>query len=77
MLLLSVIGAIQIAATQTELGIAPEFEKQSRGIVAVGALGAGISAAGILVGLGAILRVLLAAREEAAPRPEAARGPDA
>jgi hypothetical protein len=76
-LLLSVIGAVQIAASESELGIAPEFEKQSRGIVAVGALGAGISAAGILAGLGAILRVLLAAGEEAAPGAKAARDPDA
>ncbi|HYU60932.1 MAG TPA: hypothetical protein VEK39_09240 [Solirubrobacterales bacterium] len=61
-LVLSVIGAIQIATSQNELGIAPEFERQSRGIVAVGALGAGITAAGILAGLGAILRLMLDAR---------------
>ena len=59
---LSVIGAIQIAASHNELGIAPEFEKQSRGIVALAALGGGLTAAGILAGLGAILHVLLDGR---------------
>lgn len=59
---LSLIGAIQIATSHNELGIAPEFEKQSRGIVALAALGGGLTAAGILAGLGAILHVLLDAR---------------
>ena len=59
---LSLIGAIQIATSNNELGIAPEFEKQSRGIVALAALGGGLTAAGILAGLGAILHVLLDAR---------------
>jgi hypothetical protein len=55
-----VIGAIQIATSESGTGIFTDFEQQSRGIAAVGALGAGVSAAGILAGLGAILRVLLA-----------------
>ena len=76
-LLLSAIGAIQIATSQNELGIAPEFEKQSRGIVALAALGGGITAAGILAGLGAILRVLLAGRDTDAQAGKAAHGPDA
>ena len=61
---LSLIGAIQIATSNNELGIAPEFEKQSRGIVALAALGGGLTAAGILAGLGAILHVLLDARSQ-------------
>jgi hypothetical protein len=76
-LVLSLIGTIQIAASESELGIAPEFEKQSRGIVAVGALGAGVTGAGILASLGAILRVMLAAHQQAAPAQKAARDPDA
>ena len=71
-LLLAVIWAIQIATSQSELGIAPEFERQSRGVVGLGAVGAGITAAGILAVLGAILRTLLV--ERAAP-PEGRRAP--
>jgi hypothetical protein len=76
-LLLTVIGAIQIATSESELGIAPEFEEQSRGIVAVGALGAGLTGAGILAGLGAILRVLLAERAEPPAERRGPKGPGA
>jgi hypothetical protein len=58
-LVLAVIGAIQIATSDSSLGISPDFEQQSRGVVALGALGGGITAAGVLAGLGAILQVLL------------------
>ena len=58
-LVLSIVGAIQIATSDSSLGISPDFEEQSRGVVALGALGAGITAGGVLAGLGAILRVLL------------------
>ena len=57
--MLSVIGAIQIATSDSSLGISPDFERQSRGVVVLGALGGGITAAGVLAGLGAILQVLL------------------
>ena len=67
-LALSVIGAIQIATSESGTGIFTDFEQQSRGIAAVGALGAGVSAAGILAGLGAILLVLLTARADGARR---------
>jgi hypothetical protein len=76
-LLLSVIGAIRIATSSTELGIAPDFEQQSRGIVALAALGGGISAAGVLAGLGAILHVLLAGRNADVQAGAPPRGPDA
>ena len=58
-LVLAIIGAIQIATSDTGLGFNPDFEEQSRGVVALGALAAGITAAGVLAGLGSILRVLL------------------
>jgi hypothetical protein len=61
-LILSVIGAIQIATTESEIPFFTQVERQSRGIAAVGALGGGITAAGILASLGAILRLLLDAR---------------
>jgi hypothetical protein len=59
-LALSVIGMIQIATTESEIPFFTQVERESRAIAAVGALGGGITAAGILAGLGAILRVLLA-----------------
>ena len=67
-LALSVIGAIQIATSESGTGIFTDFEQQSRGIAAVAALGAGVSAAGILAGLGAILLVVLAGRQGGAGR---------
>lgn len=67
-LALSVIGAIQIATSESGTGVFTDFEQQSRGIAAVGALGAGVSVAGILAGLGAILLVLLAGHEGGAGR---------
>jgi hypothetical protein len=62
-LALSVIGMIQIATTETEIPFFTQVERESRAIAVVGALGGGITAAGILAGLGAILRVLLEARD--------------
>jgi hypothetical protein len=61
-LVLSVVGAIQIATSENEIPIFTQIQEESRGIAAVGALGAGITAAGVLAGLGAILRLLLEAR---------------
>jgi hypothetical protein len=61
-LILSVIGAIQIATSETEIPIFGEIQEQNRGIAALGALGGGITAAGVLAGLGAILRLMLEAR---------------
>jgi hypothetical protein len=61
-LVLSVIGAIQIATSETEIPIFGEIQEQNRGIAALGALGGGITAAGVLAGLGAILRLMLEAR---------------
>jgi hypothetical protein len=58
-LVLSVIGAIQVATSENQVPFFEELQRESRGIAAIGALGAGITSAGILAGLGAILRVLL------------------
>ena len=58
-LVLAIVGAIRIATSAAGLGFNPHFEEQSRGVVALGALGGGITAAGVLAGLGAILRVQL------------------
>jgi hypothetical protein len=59
-LVLSLIGAITVASTDQSLGLfAPEVEKEGRGLVAVAALGAGFTSAGVLAGLGGILTALL------------------
>ncbi|MDX6668231.1 MAG: hypothetical protein QOK04_1611 [Solirubrobacteraceae bacterium] len=58
-LVLSIIGAITVASTQSLGLFAPEVEAQGRGFVAIGALGAGFTGAGMLAGLGGILRALL------------------
>lgn len=60
-LALSMIGVVQVLAADS-LPIFEDFQEQSRGAVAVMAFGGGITAAGILSGLGAILRCLLEPR---------------
>jgi len=63
-IVLAVIGAIAIASSQNELGLLAEnVEREGRAVAAIAALAGGITGAGILAGLGAILRLLLA-REE-------------
>lgn len=82
-LLLSLIGAVVIAGSDNAVGIAPEAEEQGRGFVALASLGGGIAAAGVLAGLGAILRLQLADRlaklpakpGEAQPRAKATEEP--
>jgi hypothetical protein len=66
-LALSVIGAIAVASSQSELPFLADLERESRAIAAIAALGGGVTGAGILAGLGAILRILL-------DRPPAAAG---
>jgi hypothetical protein len=63
-LALSVIGAITIASSESSLPVIEDLQRQNRGVIAVAALGGGISAAGTLAGLGAILRLLVADRRE-------------
>ena len=66
-LLLSVIGAVIIAGSENAIGIAPEAEEQGRGFIALVSLGGGIAAAGLLAGMGALLRMGVAERLERLP----------
>ena len=66
-LLLSLIGAVIIAGSENAVGIAPEAEEQGRGFIALASLGGGIAAAGILAGMGALLRIGVAERLERLP----------
>jgi hypothetical protein len=63
-LALSVIGAIAIATSQNNLPVVEDIQRESRGILAIAALGGGITSAGLLAGLGAILRLMVAERRE-------------
>ncbi|MBA2523921.1 MAG: hypothetical protein H0V25_11430 [Solirubrobacterales bacterium] len=63
-LTLSLIGAVMIAGSDNALPFAEAAERQGKGIAALASLGAGLTAAGVLAGLGAILRTLLADRLE-------------
>lgn len=64
-LALSVIAALVVATSESSLPGLDVLQRENRGLVAVAALGGGITAAGVLAGLGAILRLLL---EERRPR---------
>jgi hypothetical protein len=63
-LVLAVIGAVAVATSETSLPGLDVLQRENRGLFAVGALGAGIAAAGVLAGLGAILRLLVAERRD-------------
>jgi hypothetical protein len=66
-LILSVISAIAISTSDNSLPFFEDLQRESRGIAAIATFAAGIAAAGVLSGLGAILQLLLLDR---APRPE-------
>jgi hypothetical protein len=77
-LLLSVIGAIVAAGSDNAAPLLEDVEKQGRGFAALAALGGGLTAAGLLAGLGAILRVLVTDRlAKLGPAADAASRPDA
>jgi hypothetical protein len=59
-LVLSVVASLQIATSDSAIPFFQEtVERESRAIAAIASLGGGVTAAGVLAGLGAILRVLL------------------
>ncbi|MGI8727201.1 MAG: hypothetical protein ACR2K6_05910 [Solirubrobacterales bacterium] len=73
--LLSLIGAFAIASASSSLPVIGDIQRESRGILTIAALGGGFTAAGVLSGLGAILRLQLADRlERAGLGPAAAEG---
>jgi hypothetical protein len=67
-MLLAVVGAVVIAGSDDSLGLFTEsVESQARGVAALVALGGGTTAAGVLAGLGAILRLHVADHLQALP----------
>jgi hypothetical protein len=63
-LVLSVIGAIGIGSSSSSLPLIGELQQENRGTIAIFALGAGLTATGLLAGLGAVIRLLVADRRE-------------
>ena len=56
---LGVISAIAIASSESSLPGLDELQRENRGIVSVISLAAGLTGAGVLAGLGGILRLLV------------------
>ena len=71
-LLLSAIGAIVIGGSSTTIPILSRTSSSRvSGIAAIAALGGGLTSAGLLAGVGAILRLLVAERlDKLGPAPE-------
>jgi hypothetical protein len=63
-LLLSLVGAVVIASSDNALPLLEDVERQGRGIAALASLGGGVTAAGLLAGMCAILRMLVTDRLE-------------
>jgi hypothetical protein len=59
-LALAIVGAIAIASSESSIPGFDELTRENRGVVAVFALGAGLTSAGVLAGLGALLRLNVA-----------------
>ena len=61
-LVLSAIGALTIAGSESNLPLVEDVQRQNRGTIALAALGGGLTSAGVLAGLGAVIRLLVADR---------------
>jgi len=57
---LSLIGVFAILTSDNAVFLAEGDEQQGRGILAVGAFAAGLTAGGVLAGLGALVRLKIA-----------------
>lgn len=70
-LLLAVVAALIIAGSDSAAGIfGEEVERQGRGVFALASLGGGLTSAGLLAGVGAILRMMVSERlEKLGPAP--------
>ncbi|MBK5116099.1 MAG: hypothetical protein JJE23_04170 [Thermoleophilia bacterium] len=69
-LLLSVIAAIAVVSSESSLPLSEDVQREGRGFAAIAGLGAGFAAAGILSGVGAILRLMVADRLERLDQPD-------
>lgn len=69
-LLLSVIAAVAVVSSESSLPLSEDVQREGRGFAAIAGLGAGFAAAGILSGVGAILRLMVADRLERLDQPD-------
>jgi hypothetical protein len=60
--ILSVVAAISIATSESAIPGIDELQRENRGVISVLALGGGLVGGGMLAGLGAIIRLLVADR---------------
>ncbi len=58
-LVLSLIGAVAIGSSSSDIELIGQFQQQNKGTLAVMVLGFGFTSAGVLAGLGAIVRLLV------------------
>ena len=66
-LVLALIGTLLIAGSDNTLPLLEDAERQGRGIAALASLGGGLTAAGVLGGLGALVRLQVAGHLSALP----------
>jgi hypothetical protein len=58
-LVFSIVGAIQVATSESNVLFFEDVQRENRGPMAIASLGAGVFGAGVLAGLGAILLLML------------------
>jgi hypothetical protein len=63
-LALSVVGAIAVASTDTAVIGFEDIQREGRGIATIATLGIGLTSAGVLSGLGALVRIRVAEYRE-------------
>ncbi len=63
-LVLSVVGGIAISSSSSDLPVVGELQQQNRGTIAVGAFLFGVTSSGLLAGMGALVRLNVAARRQ-------------
>ena len=63
---LALIAAIAIAGSESSIPGFDELQRENRGVLAVAAIGGGLTSAGLLAGLGALVRLRVADHREAA-----------
>ena len=63
---LSLIAAIAIAGSESSIPGFDELQRENRGVLAVAAIGGGLTSAGLLAGLGALVRLRVAEHRDAA-----------
>jgi hypothetical protein len=64
-LVASALGALAIGSSSSDIPIFGDIQQQNRGTLALFAFGFGVTSAGVLSGLGAIIRLLVAAERRA------------